>query len=59
MKNKIMSLTNIDTFYHDVRVIVGYYKGVYHSDHVIKELQRVADYRYSQLLELSSKNESR
>lgn len=53
MKNKIMALDNIDTFYHDVRIIVGYYNGIHHSDHVIKELQRVADYRYSQLLELS------
>ena len=53
MKNKIMALINIDTFYHDVRVIVGYYKGVHHSDHVIKELQRVADHRYNQLIELS------
>ena len=60
MKNKIMALTNIETFYHDVRVIIGYYDDkVFHEDWTIKELQRVADYRYSQLLELSRINESR
>lgn len=51
MKDKIIKLDNVDTFYEDVRKIVGYYDNVFHEDWVIKDLQRVADYRYSQLLE--------
>ena len=49
MENKIKALTNIDTFYEDVRHIVGYYDGVYHTDRVIKRLQRIADARYNEL----------
>ena len=50
MKNKIMELKDIKTFWEDVRHIVGYYdENVFLEDWVIKDLQRVADYRYSQL----------
>lgn len=50
MKEKILELENIETFWHDVKVIVGYYdENVFLEDYVIKELQRIADYRYQQL----------
>ena len=50
MKEKIMKLNNIKTFWEDVRHIVGYYdENVFLEDWEIKELQRVADYRYEQL----------
>ena len=50
MKEKIMKLNNIKTFWEDVRHIVGYYdENVFLEDYEIKELQRVADYRYEQL----------
>lgn len=50
MKAKIMKLNNIKTFWEDVRHIVGYYdENVFLEDYEIKELQRVADYRYEQL----------
>lgn len=52
MKNKIMKLDNIKTFWEDVRHIVGYYDdNIFLEDWVIKDLQRVADYRYKQLKE--------
>ena len=50
MKEKIMKLNNIKTFWEDVRHIVGYYdENVFLEDYEIKELQRIADYRYEQL----------
>ena len=49
MENKIKALTNKETFWEDVRKIVGYYDGVHHEDRVIKRLQRVADARYEEL----------
>ena len=55
MKEKILKLENIETFWHDVKVIVGYYdENVFLEDYVIKELQRIADYRYQQLKESKS-----
>ena len=53
-KHNIMKLENIKTFWEDVKNIVGYYEGVDYKDYEIKELQRIADYRYSQL-ELENK----
>lgn len=47
MEREINQLTNIDTFYDDVREIVGYYKGIFIEDWNIKRLQRVADKRYT------------
>lgn len=49
MKDKIMKLENIKTFWEDVRHIVGYYDNVCLEDWVIKDLQRVADARYEEL----------
>lgn len=50
MKNKILKLKNISTFWEDVRKIVGYYdENVFLEDWQIKELQRIADYRYEEL----------
>jgi len=50
MKDKIMNLTNIKTFWEDVRKIVGFYdNNVFLEDYQIKELQRIADYRYEEL----------
>lgn len=52
MKQKISQLTNIKTFWEDVRNIVGYYDNSIHiEDWEIKELQRWADYYYQKLLE--------
>jgi hypothetical protein len=51
MKDKIIQLDNVKTFWEDVKKIVGYYDNVFLEDWEIKELQRIADYRYSQLLE--------
>lgn len=51
MKNKILELNNINTFWEDVKKIVGYYdENVFLEDWEIKELQRIADYRYENLL---------
>lgn len=51
MKEKILKLNDIKTFWHDVKVIVGFYdENVFLEDWVIKDLQRTADYRYEQLL---------
>ena len=50
MKKKILELKNISTFWEDVRKIVGYYdENVFLEDWQIKELQRIADYRYEEL----------
>ena len=49
MKDKIMKLVNIETFYEDVKQLIGYYDSKEYEDYEIKELQRIADYRYSQL----------
>lgn len=55
MKNKIMQLENIKTFWEDVRCIVGYYdENIFLEDWVIKDLQRVADTRYEELLKIES-----
>ncbi len=49
MIDKIMKLDNIETFWEDVKKIVGFYDDVFLDDWVIKDLQRWADYRYEQL----------
>ena len=58
MKDKIMKLNNIETFWEDVKRIVGYYEGRELPDWIIKDLQRWADYRHEQLLERRSKNDN-
>lgn len=50
MEKKIKELTNKETFYEDVRRIVGYYNpNVFIEDWDIKRLQRVADARYAEI----------
>lgn len=50
MERKIKALTNKETFYEDVRHIVGYYdETVFIEDWNIKRLQRIADARYEEL----------
>lgn len=50
MEQKIEQLTNKETFYEDVRQIVGFYdERVFIEDWDIKRLQRVADARYEEL----------
>ena len=50
MERKINALTNKETFYEDVRQIVGFYdETVFIEDWDIKRLQRVADARYIEL----------
>ena len=50
MEKQINELTNKDTFYEDVRQIVGYYNPkVFIEDWDIKHLQRVADARYAEI----------
>ena len=50
MERKIKELTNVATFYEDVRQIVGYYNpNVFIEDWDIKHLQRVADARYAEI----------
>lgn len=49
MEREIKELTNVKTFYEDVRQIVGYYDGVFIEDWDIKHLQRVADARYTEI----------
>ena len=50
MEKKINELTNVETFYEDVRQIVGYYNpSVFIEDWDIKRLQRVADARYAEI----------
>lgn len=50
MERQIKELTNVETFYNDVREIVGYYNpNVFIEDWDIKRLQRVADARYAEI----------
>ncbi len=50
MERKIKELTNKETFYDDVREIVGYNDPkVFIEDWDIKRLQRVADARYAEI----------
>ena len=50
MEKQIKQLANKDTFYEDVRQIVGYYNPkVFIEDWDIKHLQRVADARYAEI----------
>ena len=50
MEKQINELTNKDTFYEDVRKIVGYYNPkIFIEDWDIKHLQRVADARYAEI----------
>lgn len=49
MEREINQLTNVDSFYEDVRKIVGYYDGVFIEDWNIKKLQRIADKRYTEI----------
>lgn len=49
MEKQIKELTNVETFYDDVREIVGFHKGVFIEDWDIKHLQRVADARYAEI----------
>lgn len=49
MEREIKELTNVETFYDDVREIIGYHKGVFIEDWNIKRLQRVADARYTEI----------
>ena len=46
MEIKIKNLNNKDTFYNDVRALLG---NKHYSDAAIKNLQRVADARYEEL----------
>ena len=48
-KKSIESLNIKKGFYEEVRHIVGYYDGVEWEDYEIKQLQRIADARYSEL----------
>ena len=48
-ETKIKQLTNVKTFWEDVRNIVGYYEHKFHEDWEIKHLQRIADARYEEL----------
>lgn len=48
-ETQIKQLTNAETFWEDVRNIVGYYEHRFHEDWVIKHLQRIADARFEEL----------
>ena len=48
--DKIDKLTDVHTFYDDVRKIVGYDTGKQWEDWQIKNLQRIADNKYNELL---------
>ena len=48
---KINTLTETSGFYDKVREIVGFNDGVWWEDCEIKKLQRVADARYTKLIE--------
>lgn len=48
-KKSIESLNFKKGFYEEVRRIVGFYDGVEWEDWEIKQLQRIADARYSEL----------
>lgn len=52
MIEKIKNLNNKDTFYNDIRVLLG---NRHYSDAFIKNLQRVADARYEELKEKGGK----
>lgn len=57
MIEKIKNLNNKDTFYNDVRTLLG---DKHYSDVFIKNLQRVADARYEELKEKENeKNDKR
>lgn len=50
----IKELKNKNTFYEDVRNIIGYYdEKVFWEDCDIKYLQRIADKKYSELEEVA------
>lgn len=49
MRDKILKLDTLETFWEDTKRIVGYYEDRDLPDWLIKELQRVADFRYEQL----------
>lgn len=49
VKKSIESLNMKKGFYEEVRRIVGFYDGVEWEDWEIKQLQRIADARYSEL----------
>ena len=48
-KKSIESLNMKKGFYEEVRRIVGFYDRVEWEDYEIKQLQRIADARYSEL----------
>ena len=48
-ESQIKKLSNVNTFWEDVRKIVGYYENRFHEDWEIKKLQRIADARYAEL----------
>ena len=48
-KKSIENLNIKKGFYEEVRRIVGYYDGVEWEDYEIKQFQRIADARYSEL----------
>ena len=52
-KKNIESISTIKNFYEEVRHIVGFYDGIEWEDYEIKALQRIADAKYAQLLELN------
>lgn len=52
IENEIMQLSNVKTFWEDVRKLVGYYEGRDWEDWQIKRFQAAADYRYEQLKEV-------
>ena len=50
MEERINALTDKNTFWEDVKQIVGYYdEKVFLEDWQIKKLQRVADARYLEI----------
>lgn len=50
MEKEINTLTNVSSFYDDVRRIVGYHDdNIFIEDWDIKHLQRVADARYEKI----------
>lgn len=54
MVDKILELTDIKTFWEDVKKIVGYYdNNIDLEDWQIKQLQAYADMRYADLLQKS------
>lgn len=47
--DKIKKLENKDTFYEDVKNIIGFYEHRFWEDWDIKTIQRYADARYEEL----------